>query len=136
MLTRTKIRQAKKSDAPFIVDLFNANEALIRGLDWEDIGDTWWVAVHRGEIIGAVQVLVGKPLGVITFLVVDPRFHNSGVGIQLASMANIILGVAGADGVMFSTNNDKVKRRTGDMGYMDLCDTTVYVKRIYRYEKS
>ena len=73
MLTRTAVRQAQGFDIPAIMDLLKANELLVDGLDWSEIDNTWWVVVHRGTIVGCVQVLIGKPLGTVNCLAVDPN---------------------------------------------------------------
>jgi GNAT superfamily N-acetyltransferase len=135
MLTRTQFRSAKRSDTPFIIDLLSANDLLIRGLDWSEIGDTWWVAVHKGDIVGCVQVLPGKPLGVVNFLAVDPKFHKSGLGVQLIKTAEILLGVEGCDGYMAATHTEAIIRRQKDLGLTDLGEVTIFVKRVFRHGK-
>ena len=135
MLTRTKVRQAKKADTPFIIDLLSANDLLIGGLDWSDIGIDWWVAVHQDEIVGCVQVLPGKPLGIVNFLAVDPKFHGSGVGVQLIKTAEILLGIAGCDGFISATDNEVIIKKAEKLGITGLGPTNLFVKRVFRYAK-
>lgn len=134
MLTRTAVRRARRADIPFIMDLLNANDLLIKGLDWSDIGDTWWVAVHRDEIVGCVQVLLGKPLGVIAFLAVDLKFHNSGLGLQLLKTAEILLGAAGCDGFLATTHKENIINRAEALGITNIGQVNVGVKRVFRYD--
>jgi len=136
MLTRTKFRRARKADTPFIIDLLSANDLVCQGLDWSDIGDTWWVAVHKDEIVGCVQVLFGKPLGVVNFLAVEPKFHRSGVGVQLIKTAEILLSVADCDGYMAGTSTEAIIKRSKDLGLTSLGEVTIFVKRVFRYGKT
>ena len=136
MLTRTQFRRATKHDTPFIMDLLGANDLLVKGLDWTDIGDTWWVAVHRDEIVGCVQVLLGKPLGCVNCLAVDPKFHGSGIGVQLIKTAEILLGLEGCDGYLASTNNVAIKRRADRLGITDLGEVNIFVKRVFRHAEN
>lgn len=136
MLTRTKFRSARKSDIPFIIDLLNVNDLLIKGLDWSEIDDTWWVAVHRDEIVGCVQVLPGKPLGVVNFLAVEPKFHKSGLGVQLIKTAEILLGMAGCDGFLSATTEQAIINRAIDLGLTGLGETNLFVKRVFHYGKA
>ena len=133
MLTRTAVRAARKADTPFIMDLLDANDLLVKGLDWTDIGDTWWVAVHQGDVVGCVQVLFGKPLGTVNCLAVDPKFHGSGLGVQLIKTAEIILGAMGCDGYLASTSNELIKNKADRLGIIDLGEVNIFVKRVFRH---
>ena len=135
MLTRTEARPARNADIPFIMDLLSVNDLLVEGLDWSDIGTDWWVTVHHGAVIGCVQVLMGKPLGVVNCLAVDPRFHGSGVGVQLIKTAEIILGAMGCDGYLASTSNELIKNKADRLGITDLGEVNIFVKRVFRYAK-
>ena len=135
MLTRTAVRLAKRSDIPFIMDILDANDMLVKGLDWTDIGDTWWVVVHKGDVVGCVQVLFGKPLGCVNCLAVDPKFHGSGLGVQLIKTAEIILGAMGCDGYLASTFNEVIKKKAARLGITDLGEVNLFVKRVYRHAK-
>ena len=127
MLTRTAVRMARKSDTPFIMDLLDANGLLVKGLDWSDIGDTWWVTVHKGDVVGCGQILPGKPLGTVNCLAVDPKFHGSGLGVQLIKTAEIILGALGCDGYLASTSNELIKNKADRLGITDLGEANIFV---------
>ena len=133
MLTRTAFRRARKSDTPFIMDLLSANDLMIGGLDWSDIGDTWWVATHKDEVVGCVQVLLGKPLGVVNFLAVAPKFHHSGLGVQLIKTAEILLGASDCDGFLAATQTPAIINRATDLGLTSTGKLNVFVKRVFRY---
>jgi GNAT superfamily N-acetyltransferase len=117
------------------MDLLSENDLMIGGLDWSDIGDDWWVAIHKDDIVGCVQVLFGKPLGVINFLAVDPKFHKSGLGVQLFRWAEILLSASNCDGFLAATYTEAIINRAEDLGLTKLGQPTVFVKRVYRYAK-
>ena len=133
MLTRTAVRQAQEFDIPAIVGLLRANDLIVEGLDWSEIDNTWWVVVHRGVVVGCVQVLIGKPLGTVNCLAVDPKFHGSGVGVQLIKTAEIILGAMGCDGYLASTSNELIKKKATKLGITDLGSVNIFVKRVFRH---
>jgi hypothetical protein len=66
------VRMAKNSDGNKIKDLARDNDFDgLDHLDWSDIEPYWLVAWQHGEIVGAVEVLPGKPVGRVEYLSVD-----------------------------------------------------------------
>ncbi len=108
-MLRPKIRWANPSEGPQVEKLLLDNYLCPRGVDWSSI-EGWMVATHRDTIIGAIQVLPGKPLGHIGFLVVNEAQQNSGAGYFLWKAAERWLGHQGIDGYTGMTSNPVVKK--------------------------
>lgn len=69
-----KIRIGKGEDAEAMGRLAKASGFTFEGfdIDWTDLGCGWVVAEIHGEIVGAVQVLPGRPIGRIECLMLSP----------------------------------------------------------------
>lgn len=134
IIHRPRIRRATVVDSPRLQELFKANDLWIDGLDWSEL-QGWYVAERKGQIIGAVQVLLGKPLGVILYVMVDPEFHNTGVGPQLIRFAEVVLHMNDSDGWVGVTNRDDVASMGKRFGCTELYDVTMFGKRIWRRPK-
>jgi len=68
-----KIRSAVDKDGPTIAALLAFSGPDFRHLDWHSIGAGWIVADREGEIVGALQVCHGKPIGRLELLAIDPQ---------------------------------------------------------------
>lgn len=62
------VRLARNEDGDTIHDLLHADGLNLEGLDWSDIYPHWLVVGPRGELVGCLQVLLGKPVGFIEFM--------------------------------------------------------------------
>lgn len=126
---------ATSDDSPRLQELFKLNDLWIEGLDWSEL-QGWYVAVRAGEIIGAIQVLLGKPLGVILYVMVDPQFHGTGLGPRLITFAEMVLRINGCDGWAGVTNRPDVASMGKRYGATELYDVTMFAKRIWRYKSN
>lgn len=68
-----KIRSAVDTDGPVIAALLALAGPDFRHLDWHSIGAGWIVADREGEIVGALQICNGKPIGRLELLAIDPK---------------------------------------------------------------
>lgn len=134
MLTRSRIRLAVQADIPAIQQLLDANDLLIKGLDWSEIDNSWWVAEYKDKLVGCMQVLPGKPLGAFTFLAVAPEYHGSGVGVQLLTTAEIVLGMQGCDGFVSWTFNPVILKRLERWNTSNLGEVSLLVKRVRKHK--
>lgn len=68
------IRMARDEDGPSIGKLFRSAHHADYGVDWTRPGVSgWWIVAERdGEVRGAIQVVVSKPIGHIGEIVVHP----------------------------------------------------------------
>lgn len=66
-----KVRIAQNSDGPRIGELARHSGFTVDGLDWSEVHPFWLVAEDE-KIIGALQVILAKPIGWLEMLVLDP----------------------------------------------------------------
>ncbi len=108
-MLRPLIRPANSHEGPQIEALLIDNGLCPTGWDWSEI-QGWMVAEHEGAVVGAIQVLYGKPMGHIGFLVVDQKRHNAGIGYFLWKEAERWYGLQGVDGYTGMTSTPVVKK--------------------------
>lgn len=125
---------AVDADSPRIQELLKLNKLWVDGLDWSAL-QGWLIATHKDVIVGAVQVLFGKPLGVIAYLVVDPAYHNSGVGYPLIKAAEALLKINGTDAMTGFTDRPEMQKILKRYKCTPVGEFTTYIKRIYRGKK-
>ncbi len=70
---KIKIRLAQNEDGPRIGELARASGFGVEGIDWSSVHPFWLVAERDGEMVGAVQIILAKPIGWIEMLVLDPN---------------------------------------------------------------
>lgn len=61
-------------------------------LDWSRLGNHWLVCKWRGRVVGAVQVLLGLPIGRLEFLCVEPSLGFVQRGIVVRDL--LVAGLA------------------------------------------
>ena len=81
----TTVRSATDADMPHVGALFKTADYLDQDVDWTrpHLAPYWLVADREGEIVGAVQVVAGRPYGFIGEIVVHPSVKGrraDGVG--------------------------------------------------------
>ena len=99
-----KIRIAQNEDGPRIGELAKQSGFTVDGLDWSEVHPFWLVAEDE-KIIGALQIILAKPIGWLEMLVLDPELTElarARVVKQLASAGMTALKGFGAQLVMFS----------------------------------
>ena len=69
-----KIRLASHLDQKPIANLYQ-NQGLDLG-DWEGIYPYWLVAEHEDRVVGALQIMHGRPAGRLEFLGLDPTLSH------------------------------------------------------------
>ncbi len=106
-MLRPLIRWANPNEGPAIEAMVVSEHLCPSGIDWSRL-DGWMVAEHEGAVIGAVQVIPGRPLGHIGFLVVAEAQQNSGTGYFLWKAAELWLGRQGIDAYTGITNTPVV----------------------------
>lgn len=98
-----KIRLAQNEDGPRIGELARQTGFSI-DLDWSEVHPFWLVAEDE-KIIGALQIILAKPIGWLEMLVLDPDLTplaRARVVKRLASAGMTALKRFGAQIVMFS----------------------------------
>jgi hypothetical protein len=98
-----KIRLAKNEDGPRIGDLARQTGFSI-DLDWSEVHPFWLVA-EDDKIVGAIQIILAKPIGWLEMLVLDPdltQLARARVVKRLASAGMTALKRFGSQIVMFS----------------------------------
>ena len=70
------IRLAQNDDGATIERLSKAGGFNVDDLDWSDIYPHWLVAENGKGIIGCIQVSLGKPIGRLEMLGIDPELTH------------------------------------------------------------
>ena len=99
-----KIRVAQNDDGPRIGELARHSGFTVDGLDWSEVHPFWLVAEDE-KIIGALQIILAKPIGWLEMLVLDPELTEltrARVVKKLASAGMTALKGFGSQLVMFS----------------------------------
>jgi hypothetical protein len=99
-----KIRLAQDADGPRIGELARASGFGVEGIDWSEVHPFWLVAEDE-KIVGALQIILAKPIGWLEMLVLDPdltQLARARVVKRLASAGMTALKRFGAQIVMFS----------------------------------
>lgn len=98
-----KIRLAQNEDGPRIGEIARHSGFTV-DMDWSEVHPFWLVAEDE-RIVGAVQVILAKPIGWLEMLVLDPDLTplaRARVVKHLASAGMTALKRFGAQIVMFS----------------------------------
>lgn len=72
-----RIESARAQDGPAIGALLEAGGFPARGLDWTEVAPYWLIARRGGEVVGAVQVILGRPVGWLELLVVAAELDHA-----------------------------------------------------------
>ncbi len=67
-----KVRLAQDADGPRIGELARASGFAVEGIDWSHVHPFWLVAERDGEVIGAIQIILARPIGWLEMLSLDP----------------------------------------------------------------
>lgn len=70
------VRLADNSEGEIIRNLVSKNGFTINGINWNDIYPYWLCATMDNEIIGCIQVCIGKPIGRLEILCVKPGISH------------------------------------------------------------
>ena len=70
------IRLATNEDGPRIGELARQSGFTVDGLDWSEVHPFWLVAERGGEIVGAIQIILAKPIGWLEMLVLEPDLSD------------------------------------------------------------
>lgn len=98
------IRPARPEDTLAIHGLLAENGLTIDGVTYDAFSPLALVAVREGEIVGYIQVLLGKPYSVLTDLAVTRPRHHQGIGPRLLSHMETLLREYGASRWVASVN--------------------------------
>ena len=129
------IRAATSLDVPRIEEMLRAARLWVDGLDWSEL-DGWFVAEHKNKVVGAMQILKGKPLSCFAYNVVSSEYNGSGVGIALASFGQSVLSLYGADGIFMVTANEQLKKHAKRLNVACTGDFTMYIRRIPKWRQN
>jgi N-acetylglutamate synthase-like GNAT family acetyltransferase len=102
------VRLATNADGPRIGELLTGM-GFRDALDWSDIAPYWLVAEEEGRIIGAVQTVLGKPVGWMELLSIDPGLSHKRKAMVVRALiyrGMALLQGAGAQMVMFSVPHE------------------------------
>ena len=128
------IREATNEDSPRIQEMLKGNGLWVDGLDWSYL-EGWYVGLHKGEVVGATQILPGKPCGCIMYITVDSEYIGSGLGYVLWQFAKAMLGVRGCDAILAFTDNEWILRKEKKLGITVLKPFTATCQRIVNLRK-
>ncbi len=65
------VRLAQDADGSRIGELARHSGFTVDGLDWSEVHPFWLVAEREGEIVGAIQIILAKPIGWLEMLVLE-----------------------------------------------------------------
>lgn len=66
------IRLAEDADGPRIGELARASGFGVEGIDWTSVHPHWLAAELDGRVVGAIQIILSKPIGWLEMLSLDP----------------------------------------------------------------
>ena len=98
-----KVRLAQDADGPRIGELAKFSGFTV-DMNWSEVHPFWLVAEDE-KIVGALQVILAKPMGWLEMLVLDPDLTQTArarIVRRLASAGMIALKRFGSQVVMFS----------------------------------
>lgn len=129
------IRIATDADGRAIGDLVWRGGFRVDGIDWSDIGPYWLVAENGAGIIGCLQVLPGKPIGRLEFLVVDDSLRHrerATIARDLSIQGYATLKLAGAQAASNLVNfgNKGLKRILKKRGARVMASGNMFIKRL------
>ena len=104
-----KVRLAHDEDGPRIGELARASGFGIDGIDWSSVHPFWLVAEKDGEMIGAVQLILAKPIGWIEMLVLDADLTTRQQAMAVKTLVDrslLSLKVFGAQLAMWSVPHE------------------------------
>lgn len=105
-------------------------------LDWSNLGGQWLVVLKgEGKVVGCIQVLPGKPIGRVDFMVLDDSLtqrERAEATSMLISQVSLLLRMAGV-GAMISVVPDDpdgwpvvLERR----GWVPVADGVMMIRRL------
>lgn len=71
-----KIRMASNEDGPRIGELAWRNGFQLTGITWDDVYPYWLVAEREGQLLGALQVCPGRPVGRLEILCLEDNLEH------------------------------------------------------------
>ncbi len=98
------VRLAQDVDGPRIGELAKLSGFTVDGLDWSKVHPFWLVAEDE-KIVGALQIILAKPIGWLEMLVLEPdltELARARAVKKLAAAGMTALKGFGAQLVMFS----------------------------------
>ena len=132
---KVKIRLATNEAGPLIADLLRENGIGLEYANWKDIGGSWLIATLDDDVIGCMQVLVGKPAGYLEFLFVKPSapFKFRAIAVRkllIQGFATLKFFGAQYVGGAVSTKNAKFRQVLTDLGFVKCSETELVIKRL------
>ena len=102
------IRPATPADFPSIRGLLDVNKMLRPGVRYTEFSPLCLVYERHGLIVGALQVLMGKPYSSVEFLAVAPQHVAKGYGTRLFDAAELVLRAYDIPAMVMGTENAEV----------------------------
>ena len=129
------IRLATNADGPAIGNLVEAGGFRVDGIDWTEVEPYWLVAENGVGIVGCLQVLPGKPIGRLEFLVVDDSLRHrerATIARDLGIQGYATLRLAGSQAAsnMVPFNNKGFKRILKRRGARVMSSGNMFIKRL------
>ena len=85
------IRPAMPADSRAIFRLLDENKMTLDGVRYGDFSPLCLVAERQGQVVGALQVLMGKPYASLMFLAVAKEHQAKGYGTKLFDACELVL---------------------------------------------
>ena len=85
------IRPAGPADSMAIFRLLDENKMTLDGVRYGDFSPLCLVAERQGQVVGALQVLLGKPYASLMFLAVAKEHQAKGYGAKLFDACELVL---------------------------------------------
>lgn len=83
-----KVRLAADADGPRIGELARASGFAVEGIDWSHVWPFWLAAELDGRVIGAIQIILTKPIGWLEMLSVDPELDTRGKALAVKALVS------------------------------------------------
>lgn len=130
-----EIRVAVDAAGPAIAQVLKENGIELSGADWSKVFPHWLIATVGDDVIGCCQVLIGKPVGYVEFLLVRPSapFKLRAIAIRkliLSSMGQLNhFGCQYVGGVV-ATRNFKFADVLEKLKFVKTYSADLHVKRL------
>lgn len=132
---KVEIRLAVNEAGPAIEAILKMNGLELPGANWEKVFPNWLIATVDDEVIGCCQVMIGRPIGFVEFLYVNPKapFKFRAIAIRKLIYQSIAtLHAAGCQYVAggVAQKNEKFAGVLANMDFVKVCGQMVLLKRI------
>lgn len=130
-----EIRIAVDASGPAIARVLKENGIELSGADWSRVFPHWLIATVDEHVIGCCQVIIGKPVGYVEFMLVRPEVPFKLRAIALRKLILSSIGQLNHFGCQYvggvvATKNLKFANVIEKLNFVKTYPADLYVKRL------